>query len=251
MKYKVDVKIMAVKPRREMVLKMCEQLGLSEEKTVIYDDRPNGGGTLYTCRKCWESPIPEGVTHRLVLQDDVLLCDDFLEIMNKIANVHPEMIFTLFCPRVRFEDALPDSPYVIIKGWNTWGPGNMMPVSYIKPMFEFVDAELGSDFPFDDGIYSWWAKREKVYIATTIPSTVQHLCPTESTLGYNNKNKITKVWNGKDLSGVNWQSENVTFSKSMPISTSLEKTKEMIAEGKIKNDPFTIFKKNGGNVFAD
>lgn len=246
-KGKVDIKIMAVKPRRNMVLKMCDQMGLDEESTVIYDDRPNGGGTLYTCRKCWEAPIPEGVTHRLVLQDDVLLCDNFVEIMNKITGTHPEFIFTLFCPRLRFEDALPDSPYIIIKGWNTWGPGNMMPVEYIKPLFEFVDAELGADFPFDDGIYSWWAQREKVYIASTIPSTVQHLCPTKSTLGYNNKNKVTKVWRGADLSDVNWSAGGFTFSKSMPISTSLKQVKQQMAEGRVK--VHTIFSKNGGNVF--
>ena len=244
---KVDVKIMAVKPRRKIVLSMLEQLGLSEEETVIYDDRPHGGGTLYTCRKCWEAPVPEGVTHRLVLQDDVLLCDNFLEIMNKIVNSHPEFIFTLYCPRLRFEDAVPDSPYIIIKGCNTWGPGNMMPVSYIKPVFEFVDAELGRDFPFDDGIYSWWAQKEKVYIASTIPSTVQHLCPTESTLGYNNKSKVTKVWTGKDLSDVNWNAKSFAFSKSMPIEVSLEKVKQQIAGGRIK--VHTVFTKNGGNEF--
>lgn len=244
---KVDIKIMAVKPRREMVLSMLDQLGLDEESTVIYDDRPYGGGTLYTCRKCWEAPIPDGVTHRLVLQDDVLLCDNFLETMNRIVNTHPEFIFTLFCPRLRFDDALPNSPYIIIKGCNTWGPGNMMPVSYIKPIFDFVDAELGHDFPFDDGIYSWWAQREKIYIASTIPGTVQHLCPTESTLGYNNKNKITKVWKGADLSDVNWESGAVTFSKSMPIEVSLEKVKQQIAGGRIR--VHTIFSKNGGNEF--
>jgi hypothetical protein len=70
---KVDVKIMAVKPRRKFVLQMCERLGLDEKDTVIYDDRPNGGGPLYTCRKCWEAPIPDGVTHRIVLQDDLLI----------------------------------------------------------------------------------------------------------------------------------------------------------------------------------
>ena len=245
---KVDVKIMAVKPRRKIVLSMLEKMGLDEESTVIYDDRPNGGGTLYTCRKCWEAPIPEGVTHRLVLQDDVLLCNNFLEIMNKIVNVHPEFIFTLYCPRLKYEHALPDSPYIIIKGRNTWGPGNMMPVKYIKPLFEFVDTELGHDFPFDDGIYSWWAQKEMIHIASTIPSTVQHLCPTQSTLGYNNEKKVTKVWSGPNLDNVNWDTNKFAFSPSMPIGVSLEKVKQQIAEGRIK--VHTIFTKNGGNVFG-
>lgn len=247
---KVDVKIMAVKPRRKMVLKMCEQLGLKEEDCVIYDDRPSGGGTLYTCRKCWNAPVKEGITHRVVLQDDLELCNDFIDIMNVIVNVNPEFIFTLFCPRVRFEHARNDSPYVIIKGWNTWGQGIMMPVSYVKPMFGFADRELGDDFPFDDGIYSWWAKEEKIWIATTIPSTVQHLCPTESTLGYNNKNKVSKVWRGRDLSDVNWKSKTVSFSPSMPISVSLKQQKSKLEKLNGKST-YTIFRDNNGNKFEN
>ena len=247
MKYKCDVKIMAVKPRREMVLKMCEQLGLEEKDTVIYDDRPQGGGTLYTCRKCWEAPVPDGVTHRVVLQDDLELCDDFMNIINKIVNKNPEFIFSLFCSRMRYEYALPDSPYIIIKGRNSWGQGMLMPISYVKPMFDFADRELGADFPFDDGIYSWWAIDTDKQIMTTIPSTIQHLCPVKSTLGYNNKNKVSKVWRGRDLSDVNWDADGFAMSPSMPIDVSLEKVKSQIQRGTIK--VHTIFRNNNGNVF--
>ena len=247
--YKVDVKIMAVKPRRKMVLAMCEQMGLSEEECVIYDDRPQGGGPLYTCRKCWEAPVPEGVTHRVVLQDDLILCDDFIGVMNQIVNTHPEFIFSLYCSRMRFSFASEGSPYVIIKGRNAWGQGMLMPVSYVKPLFEFVDEELGKDFPYDDGIYAWWAEKEKMEILTTIPSTIQHLCPTDSTLGYNNKNKTSKVWVGKDLSGVNWNADWFSSSPSMPMDVSLEEQKKRI-EKRGMQKAFTIFQKGEGNVFG-
>lgn len=248
---KVDIKIMAVKPRRKMVLAMLEKMGLSEADTVIYDDREHGGGTLYTCRKCWEAPIAEGITHRLVLQDDLLLCNNFVEIINRIANAQPEFVFTLFCPRMKFEYALSDSPYVIVKGRNAWGQGMMMPIDFIKPMFEFADRQLGKDFPFDDGIYSWWAVQEGIQIMTTVPSTIQHLCPTESTLGYNNSKKISKVWTGEDLSGVNWDSRAFTFSPSMPTTTSFKEIKKQIAEKGNNPNPYTIFRENGGNRFED
>lgn len=250
MKYKCDVKIMAVKPRRKMVLDMCQKMGLSEEDTVIYDDRPSGGGTLYTCRKCWEAPVPEGVTHRVVLQDDLLLCDNFISIMDRIVNAHPEFIFSLYCSRLKFEHGLPDSPYIIIKGRQAWGQGMLMPISYVKPMFEFSDRELGKDFPYDDGIYAWWAEQEKIEIASTIPSTIQHLCPQNSTLGYNDKRKVSKVWRGSDLSDVNWDSKAITFSPSMPMDVSLEQQKERL-ERLYSKPVYTIFRGNGGNKFAD
>ena len=66
-------------------------------------------------------------------------------------------------------------------------------------------------------------------------------------MGYNNKSKVTKVWTGKDLSGVNWNAGHFAFSKSMPIEVSLEKVKQQIADGRIR--VHTVFTKNGGNVF--
>ena len=248
--FKVDVKIMAVKPRRGMVLKMCEQLGLSEAECVVYDDRPQGGGPQYTRKKCWFEPIPEGVTHRLVLQDDVELCDNFIETMNRIVNTHPDFIFTLYCPRVKWEHALPNSPYVVIKGRNAWGPGIMMPVYMIKPLYEFMDRELCPDFPRDDGIYSWYAEVEKIHIATTIPSTIQHLCPKDSTIGFNDGRKVSKVWRGRDLSDVNWEAKDVTFSPSMPMEVSLEQIKQRL--DRLMSKPvYTVFRDNNGNVFKE
>ena len=248
---KCDVKIMAVKPRRKMVLAMCDKLGLSEDECVIYDDRPNGGGTYYTCRKAWSAPMPDDVTHRIVLQDDLALCNDFMQIADRMVTAHPDVFFTLFCPRVHFEDRLPESPYLIVKGYNTWGQGIILPREYIKKVMRFSDEELGTDFQWDDGQYAWYAKENSIPIMTTVPSLLQHLCPTESTLGYNNKNKVSKVWNGEDISGENWEAKSFTFTKSMPITVSLEKQKKLIAEKGNNTNPYTIFRDNGGNKFED
>lgn len=247
---KVDVKIMAVKTRRKMVLDMCKKMGLREEDTVIYDDRPSGGGPLYTCRKCWEAPIPEGVTHRIVLQDDLLMCNNFLGIMNRLVNAQPDFIFSLYCSRLKPEDADSRTPYLIIKGTNAWGQGMLMPVKHIKPMFEFADRELGKDFPYDDGIYIWYALAKKIPIATTIPSTIQHLCPVDSTLGYNDKRKVSKVWFGEDISQYNWDSRAFIFTKSMPNDVSLQQQKERL-ERLYSKPVYTIFRENEGNKFVE
>lgn len=233
-----------------MVLAMCEKMGLSESDTVIYDDRPNGGGTLYTCSKCWEAPVPDGITHRVVLQDDLLLCNDFCGIINRIVNAQPDLIFSLFCSRLKLSDAVADTPYYLIKGTNAWGPGMLMPLKHVKPMFEFSDRELGADFPYDDGIYIWYARQNKIPIATTIPSTIQHLCPTQSTLGYNNKNKVSKVWIGEDVSGYNWDTQKAVWTKAMGEPMTLEKQKQRIAEHGQNLNPFTIFRENGGESFC-
>lgn len=249
--YKADIKIMAVKPRRPYVLKTLDKLGLDEATTVIYDDRPSGGGTLYTARKCWEAPAKEGITHRVVLQDDLLLCNDFQGILNRIVNAQPELIFSLYCSRVKPEDMHPETPYMIIKGTNAWGQGMLMPLHHVKPMFEFSDRELGEDFPFDDGVYIWYARAKKIPIATTIPGTIQHLCPTESTLGYNDKRKVSKVWYGENISNYNWDAKAVAFTKAMGEPVTLEIQKERIRKNGQLTNPYTIFRDNNGNKFED
>lgn len=246
---KVDIKIMAVKPRRKFVLGMLESLGLPEEGTVVYDDRPNGGGPMYTCRKCWESPIPSGVTHRIVLQDDLLICNDFMKIMNRLVNAQPDFIFSLYCSRLKPEDADTRTPYLVIKGTNAWGQGMLMPIKHIKPMFEFSDRELGGDFPYDDGVYIWYAIENDIPIATTIPSTIQHLCPTESTLGYNDRRKVSKVWMGKDISNYNWDSKAFIMTKSMPNDVSLRQQKERLE--RLYSKPVYTKLRGGGNKFVD
>ena len=249
MKYRCDIKIMAVKPRRNFVLEMCKKIGLPEESIVIYDDRPDGGGPLYTCRKCWEAPIPEGITHRVVLQDDLLICNDFVNIINRIVNAQPDFIFSLYCSRLKPEDADSRTPYLIIKGTNAWGQGMLMPVKHIKPMFEFADRELGVNFPYDDGIYIWYAIENSIPIATTIPSTIQHLCPTDSTLGYNDKRKVSKVWMGEDISDFNWDSKSFIFTKAMPNDVSLSMQKERLE--RLYSKPIYTKMKDGGNRFAE
>ena len=91
----IDIKIMAHPSRRNNVLSILKQLNM-DESIVVYDDRPNGGDALYTSRKAWLSPMPVDKTHRLVLQDDILLCDNFINIVHDIIRTLPDKVISLF-----------------------------------------------------------------------------------------------------------------------------------------------------------
>lgn len=166
----IDIKIMAHKSRRDNVLKILKQLNM-DESIVVYDDRENGGDALYTARKAWLSPIGGDKTHRLVLQDDVLLCDNFINIVHDIINTIPDKVVSLF-NLVPYELRNPDCCY---KKFQTLsGVAIIMPVMYIKKCWQWIDENYG-DCKCDDLMIAKYCKQHEIDMFTTIPTVVQHI----------------------------------------------------------------------------
>lgn len=170
----IDVHIYGVHARDNMISELADALKLTG-KFIHYDDRPNGGSPLYTCKKAWLSPVDAGITHRIVLQDDVAVCDDFLEIAAAIAETHPKAIVSFF--PFQFQTTIPGiaecgTPYFLARPIS--GCGVMMPVEYIEPCFDYI-RERYDDAVDDDQGMSFWANSNGVLALTTIPALVQHL----------------------------------------------------------------------------
>ena len=203
---KLDIRIMGVKKRRELILSELEKLGLSED-IVIYDDRPNGGNAMYNARRAWLSPFMD-CTHRLVLQDDLILCDKFTEILENCIRMFPEAVWTLFNSRLR---AVRDTRFFRFSGQEIWGQAVVMPIKIISECFNWIEETLGKDYPHDDrGIELFLREiHPEIPVVTTAPSLIQHLCPTESQLGYNNRNKVSKVWKGENVTMYGWDNPDI------------------------------------------
>ena len=71
MKYKCDIKFMAVPSRMQNVVRQCSNFGLTFNDVAI--DTAMAGLPLRTSQKAFSLPMEEGVTHRLVLQDDLII----------------------------------------------------------------------------------------------------------------------------------------------------------------------------------
>jgi len=181
----IDIQIYGVHDRDFMIYPLREKLNL-DESCVHYDDRPNGGITLYTAKKAWLAPIPNGVTHRVALADDIEVCNNFGEIVTQMTVTHPLDIISLF--PYEFMKKNPevenvDTPY--FKAHSLFGAAIVMPVVYIEPCFRYIKEKFNDNIPDDDGILDW-ALRNQVRVLTTIPATVQHigdesvLCPGRS-----------------------------------------------------------------------
>ena len=91
----IDVQIYGVHARDDMIAALTAKLSIPLDR-VHYDDRPNGGLMIYTAKKAWLAPVPDGVTHRVALADDVDVCSGFVPICEQIAAAHPEDIISFF-----------------------------------------------------------------------------------------------------------------------------------------------------------
>lgn len=171
----IDIKIMAHPKRSENVERIVNKLGLSKDN-VIWDDRPNGGDAMYTARNAWLAPIPGNCTHRLVLQDDVDVCNDFISHATAIANRHKTHVVSL----INFDNPsnYPNhrgTPYYRIKG-NMSGCAIMMPVNMIRPCMDWIDNQDDEILkPHDDLMISKYCRDHNILMVATIPCIVQHL----------------------------------------------------------------------------
>lgn len=172
----LDIRIMAHPSRRDNVLKMLADLGM-DGSIVVWDDRENGGDAMYTARKAWQFPIPEGCTHRLVLQDDGELCEGFLAIAQQAAKSHPNSVVSFMYEGARDTD----SRY--IQEVFTVGVALMIPVCLLDDLWRFVDVDmlkLPEEFRkktllHDTSCIRLWMRERRIKSYTTVPTLVQHI----------------------------------------------------------------------------
>ena len=171
---KIDIQIYGVHARNDMIARTLERLNLGYDN-VHYDDRPDGGLMIYTAKKAWLAPVSEGQTHRVALADDAEVCDGFWDICERIADVHPKAIVSLF--PYEFMHRVPEiegkaSPY--IRANILSGCAIMMPIEYIEPCFNYIQSVFEDNCADDEGIQAW-ADHKGIPIITTIPAIVQHI----------------------------------------------------------------------------
>jgi len=229
MKIKIAYRIMASPERSEFVKAELEKLSFCDTK-VFYDDRPKElrKGTSYTQLKCIEDALAGDYTHLCILQDDILLVNNFGWCIENLIKARPLALWTLFCPRIKAEDLSFDSPYARIFPANTWGQGNLIPIPMLEKIMQFRKEYL-PNYIYDDALYLAYCIENLMPVYTTRVALMQHLCPSNSLLGYNNKNKVSKIWAGEDVFGkINWKSRDY---KKYNIPTSANLAKEYAKYG--------------------
>ena len=155
-------------PERRANIEQNQALLSVPNDRVFFDDQHIG--VVSIARQVYL--YPASASHILVLQDDVELCNGFLDICSRMIKAHPEKIISLF--PYQFQKRIKNmkvlmSPYIQTNVLS--GCAVIMPSEYAEPCFDSFPPETEQD---DTCIFNW-ARSRRIKVITTIPSTVQHI----------------------------------------------------------------------------
>lgn len=223
-KYTYDIKVYAVKAREEMIKKEYIDTGVCTEDDIVYDDRPNGGACIYNNLRAWEMPCE--TTHRLCMADDLHLCENFREYIQKIIDAHPDDVITLYnaCYDWYKYDLYPakESPYYLNKQF--CANATIMPIKYVPIYKQWLLDKFGDNWVNmidDEQLYNWCFTTNHRNLCT-IPTLIQHI-GNQSILTPDAGIRYTCAFKekAKDLDKINWASQVVyprIMDKSDPIT---------------------------------
>lgn len=131
------------------------------------------------------SSLPDDQSHVVVLQDDTIVCRNFVPAVERIAAANQETVVSLFLskvPRRTFSQAMSEwgkSPYAWVHPQDlVHVVGVLWPIERARSFLQWVDANQsrlrGREFASDDATLTRWMRFTRERIRVTIPSLVQH-----------------------------------------------------------------------------
>ena len=162
-----------------------ELLGcLDGRAEIVYDPMPDDGlrSPWRTYREALER-TPAGASHRLILQEDVIVCDRFLDGVDAAVAAHPDRVVCLFVagnPALHRDTVFAacdrDDSWAELEV-TTWTPvvATLYPVRVIEPLLAWYDAQRFPDaFTADDEIVGRYLRVAIERPLATVPSLVEH-----------------------------------------------------------------------------
>ncbi len=133
--------------------------------TASIVEAEEGRGVRHTAERAWRAR-PPGATHHLVVQDDAILCKNFLKHASAALLARP------YVPISFFTSVKTEKP---LRAWFT-SPAHLsglavsLPVQFIDPWLRWWPEET----LHDDGAMWRWLYEQGIEISLTNPSLVQH-----------------------------------------------------------------------------
>lgn len=161
-----DIRIMAMPSRRENVERLQKELDIPDDN-VFYDEKHEGA--FVNARRAWLKPTD--CDHILVLQDDVVVCDDFKCLVSKCIEKHPNDIISYFSTH----DKVYDTPYLRVMNKNIGAPAISMPADVARTIWEEGPNAFFNKDKADDKHISLCAFEHGIDMLCIQPSLVQHI----------------------------------------------------------------------------
>lgn len=152
-------------PKRQ---KWAKELSHKLKAPIVYDTKNN---LWDTCRRAWLS-IDRNAEYGLVLQDDAIVCDNFIKKAEKYLN-GSDYIFSFFAGKLlasRINKAIREDKNYVIAGMIFNEVALCMKTKHIEKMVEFCDSRNAQN----DQEITKWARLSNIDIFYTVPSLVDH-----------------------------------------------------------------------------
>ena len=91
----LSFKLYGTRAREQTIRKLANSLSLCS-KDVFYDEQATGKFPFELMRTVWTTDRNNSETHRVILQDDIDICNGIQNISYQIANAHQDKIISLF-----------------------------------------------------------------------------------------------------------------------------------------------------------
>jgi hypothetical protein len=158
---------MAHPKRKEMVDSLLEKLG----PVPVTWDASDG---IWENRKRATISFNEEATHHLVLQDDSILCRDFLKELEKQIEQRPNHIISLYYGNRLRARELAENNFKnggVEADWLWWGLAVVVPTKLIPDLIKYAD---NIDIPQDDTRMAMFIRNRGLKVWYPLPSLVDH-----------------------------------------------------------------------------
>jgi hypothetical protein len=202
---KLSIRIQHVK-KRERWAKTLKYL-LGDKRTKIITDQKN---ILWEGAKKTLQSYDHKATHLLVLQDDVLPCQDFVATVERILELLPNEPITFYSPNESILAAQNlKSNWVTLLTWRN-AQAYVLPVPIIDDFLVWAERHIKPEIYFDDDRFAMYFYFHKQLVYCTAPSLVEHMGWNSTTLtGYKSGHvfesrlRMAKWYIGFENSGLN------------------------------------------------
>lgn len=202
MPYNVEYIILGVPSRKQFINSMLSSLPNSTSLQI--DAQPDG--TIWkNAKKAWSKIT--NCSHILVLQDDLLIPPNFNVIVDKIINLLPNNIISLYSPRhIKY---FPDSHWTTSN--RVTGQALLMPTNFSRQWLRWCDKyclpsqKKGLSDGDDIRLGAWMHATNKIAWYPS-PSVVQHIGVESSvfSMHMHNKNSSSYPENPEILNTIDW-----------------------------------------------
>jgi hypothetical protein len=199
MKYSVG--IVTIIERYNMALALNQKIG-----GVITIDF-NRSGSWPTHLKAMLNFNPEKDYH-LVVEDDIELCPDFPEAVDKCCGLFPNnplSFFNMKYTEKANKDARSKHTHIINANGST-GQAILFPTKIMLAWVTWCNRYIPDTIPYEDNRLWAWSNITNTPIFITEPNLCNHLLPSNSSLGFNDRRRVSANFDPKTLGlSINWE----------------------------------------------